>query len=486
MKITRRSLVVGGVAAAAGAALATKRAFAADAEYDAIIIGAGLAGLNAAITLREAGLSVLVLEGGARAGGRVMTAYDMDDRIELGGVQIGPTYARVRDMAGRLGVELAPGAHINAPYSFVLDGKLIPAKQWADSPLNPLQGAERTIAPHVLGSHFIEARNPFTALDDWLKPESKRYDLSWLEWLTQQGASETARKLISVGQGNTDLATLSVLRSLQESTYAKLNAQLAKAGASDKDSFQRSGLTSSHVVGGSTLLTKAMAASVGDRLRLQHKVVSIDLQKGGGEVACANGKRFRGKRVIAAVPFTLLRDIRITPSLVGEQADAVARMTYGDTNQVWLRVKAPYWDDDGIDASMWSDGPFTLIRQQLEYDGKRELMSCLSFGMNAKKIDQMSPADRGRAAIRYIEQVRPATKGKLEFIGAQSWGLSPLERGCSYGLQPGHAWAWANAMITPHRGLHFAGEHTRRLEIGMEAAMESGERAALEVAVALG
>ena len=36
-------------------------------------------------------------------------------------------------------------------------------------------------------------------------------------------------------------------------------------------------------------------------------------------------------------------------------------------------------------------------------------------------------------------------------------------------------------MIRPHRRLHFAGEHTRRLEIGMEAAMESGERAALEI-----
>jgi monoamine oxidase len=29
--------------------------------------------------------------------------------------------------------------------------------------------------------------------------------------------------------------------------------------------------------------------------------------------------------------------------------------------------------------------------------------------------------------------------------------------------------------------LHFAGEHTRRLEIGMESAMESGERAAFEI-----
>jgi monoamine oxidase len=36
-------------------------------------------------------------------------------------------------------------------------------------------------------------------------------------------------------------------------------------------------------------------------------------------------------------------------------------------------------------------------------------------------------------------------------------------------------------MIQPHERLHFAGEHTRRLEVGMESAMESGERAALEI-----
>jgi len=40
-------------------------------------------------------------------------------------------------------------------------------------------------------------------------------------------------------------------------------------------------------------------------------------------------------------------------------------------------------------------------------------------------------------------------------------------------------------MIRPHHELHFAGEHARRLEVGMEAAVESGERAALEILQAL-
>jgi monoamine oxidase len=46
---------------------------------------------------------------------------------------------------------------------------------------------------------------------------------------------------------------------------------------------------------------------------------------------------------------------------------------------------------------------------------------------------------------------------------------------------PGQITAFGREMILPHGRLHFAGEHTRRLDYGMEAAMESGERAALEI-----
>ncbi len=46
---------------------------------------------------------------------------------------------------------------------------------------------------------------------------------------------------------------------------------------------------------------------------------------------------------------------------------------------------------------------------------------------------------------------------------------------------PGQVTKFARDMIIPHGRLHFAGEHTRRLDYGMEAAMESGERAAFEI-----
>jgi monoamine oxidase len=131
---------------------------------------------------------------------------------------------------------------------------------------------------------------------------------------------------------------------------------------------------------------------------------------------------------------------------------------------------------------MWTDGPFNLIRQQLEYDGSRELISALSFSDNAMKLDAMPHAERGRFAIAEIERIRPSTRGKLEFVGAHSWVQAEGARGCSFQMNPGRAFDWAQEMIKPHQRLWFAGEHLRRLEVGMEAAMESGERAARGIA----
>lgn len=477
--LSRRRFIA---ATGAAAATAATRGWAADSGHDVVIVGAGLAGLHAAMLLAELGTRVLVLESEPRPGGRCLTMDGWHLAPDLGGAQIGRDYARVLDTARRLGVGLGPGAHVNAPYSFVVGDTLIPAKDWARSPLNRTVGAEREIPPHALGGFYVEARTPFTTLDGWLQPEARAYDLSLAEWLVRQGASEPARQIIRISQGR-PLERLSVLRMMQEATRAKIGlARIDPEAMRGKDQYERAALTSQHVIGGTSRLTEAMAASLGDRLRTGQRVRSVEMDRRGVTVRGGDGRRYRARFAIAAVPFTVLRHIDIRPGLRGTQADAVRRMPYGNQSQVWLRVRAPYWEQDGIEASMWTDGPFNLIRQQIESDGARELVSALAFSDNAVRLDAMPPAERGRFAIAEIERVRPATRGKLEFIGAHSWLQAEGARGCSFQLEPGRAFDWAQQMIAPHGRLWFAGEHLRRLEVGMEAAMESGERAARAIA----
>ncbi|MFO1427550.1 MAG: NAD(P)/FAD-dependent oxidoreductase [Steroidobacteraceae bacterium] len=477
----RRRFLITGSAALAG--LGTSwRASAREAEFDVAIVGAGLAGLNAAMILADLGANVVVLEATQRVGGRVHTADRWHLQPDLGGVQIGRDYARVLDVAHRLGVKLGPGAHVNAPYSFVVGDTLVPARDWERSPLNRTEGAERVVPPHALGGYFIEQRNPLRSLDAWLTDAAAEYDISVAQWLARQGASAEALRIIRVSQGR-PLEDLSLLRMLQEASRGKFSvATTPPELLAGKDQYERGAVMSQHVVGGTSRLVEAMAATLGTRVRRGRQVTAIELDDGRCALHCADGSRLRARFAIAAVPVTVLREIAVTPGLRGAQGDAVRRMPYGNQSQVWLRVREPYWEKDGIEASMWTDGAFNLIRQQIESDGRRELISALAFSEQSRRLDAMPLAERGRFAIAEIERIRPATRGQLEFVGAHSWEQSPFERGCSFQMVPGRALAWARSMGRPHLSLHFAGEHLRTLEVGMEGAMESGERAAREVA----
>lgn len=475
----RRFLAAGAAATVLGP---TPRGLRAAERTDVTVVGAGLAGLNAAMILAELGARLIVLEADTRVGGRCLTQEQWFGHPDLGGAQIGQDYARVLDVAHRLGVRLGPGAHINAPYSFVLGGEIVAAARWPVSPLNRLVGEERAVAPHALLAHYVEKRAPFDKADGWLRPEAARYDVSLAQWLTAQGASPEARRIIRESQG-VPLEQLSVLRMMQEAARARIALGAVPQG--NKDAYERVGPSALHVVGGTSRLTEAMAATLGDRLRLGQRVEAIELTAEGCMLRCSSGLRCLASFALVAVPFSVLRTVAIAPPLRGDQADAVARMPYGSQSQVWLRVKAPYWDKDGIEASMWTDGPFTLIRQQIEPDGTRELLSALAFSEKARRLDALPEVERGRFAIAEIGRIRPAARGLLEFIGAHSWEQAPYSRGCSHQYVPGRVMAWQQAMAQPHGRLHFAGEHLRRTEIGMEAAMESGERAALEIALRL-
>ncbi len=435
-RLSRRHFVAAAGATAASLSL-SPRAHAAAGRYDVAIVGAGLAGLNAALILTELGAKVIVLEADTRTGGRCLTMDRWPLHPDLGGAQIGRSYARVLDTARKLQVKLGPGAHINAPYSFVLNDTLIAAKDWAASPLNRTVGNERVVPPHALGGIFVEGRTPFTSLDGWLQPEAVVYDISLAEWLRRQGASPEAQRIIHESQGR-PLADLNVLRMMQEATNARIGmSTIDPKELAGKDSYERAGVTSKHVIGGTSRLLDAMVASLGASVRTGKHVRSIDLGDGACEIRCADGTRVRSRFALAAIPFTVLRQIDITPSLRGNQADAVRRMPYGNQSQVWLRVKKPYWEMDGIEASMWTDGAFNLIRQQIESDGARELMSVLAFSDKSVKLDAMAPAERGRFAIAEIERIRPSTRGLFEYVGAHSWELAPYQRGCSHQFVPG-------------------------------------------------
>jgi thioredoxin reductase (NADPH) len=73
--------------------------------YDVIIIGAGPAGMGAAIYAKRAGLECVVLDQSPISGGQVLTTYEVDNYLGLPGLSGGDLSDKFREHADKLGVE---------------------------------------------------------------------------------------------------------------------------------------------------------------------------------------------------------------------------------------------------------------------------------------------------------------------------------------------------------------------------------------------
>ena len=96
--------------------------------------------------------------------------------------------------------------------------------------------------------------------------------------------------------------------------------------------------------------------------------------------------------------------------------------------------------------------------------------------------NSLTPGQLRAAVVAEYERLRPAAKGQLEPGYIHNWATYPYTRGHIAYFRPGDMTRYGDLIGRPVGALHFAGEHLRRTEVGMEAAMETGERAALEVA----
>jgi monoamine oxidase len=79
-----------------------------DTAVDAVVVGAGLAGLTAARKLDAAGASVAVIEARDRVGGRMMAGSVAGTTLEMGGQWIGPKQRRIIALADEVSVETFP------------------------------------------------------------------------------------------------------------------------------------------------------------------------------------------------------------------------------------------------------------------------------------------------------------------------------------------------------------------------------------------
>ncbi len=483
MALNRRQILKSGAAAAGLGVL--PRPVRTRETADIIVIGAGLSGLTAAWMFTEAGFKVIVLEGANRLGGRVFTADHVETRPELGASQVGPSYARVLDAIDRLDIDVVTEDRDVMPFSNHLFGELIRGDDWAASPLNQTVGTERELPPVEFASSYLRRLNPLTDPDDWLDPRFAGFDMSLGQLLSREGVSPAGMHLAELSVYSKDLWSASLLSQWQELTRGQLEARFTHRqlpGEPEPDPGKPW-----NIRGGTSRLVEAIAGQLRDPVRLGMTATAIEMGDDGVEVRCLNGSRFHGRYAVSAIPFTTLRLLRFSPSPKGALNEAIQTLPYAQTTRAFCVVKEPFWHDDGFEPSLFSDSAVRMFWVLDNHKGAGEYRAVIVLvGGAAMRLDTMPAEDVPDFLLSELARIRPASKGKVDILTWHSWERTRLVRGCRHMFAPGQVTRFAKRMIEPFERLHFAGEHTRRSDYGMEAAMESGERAAVEVLERLG
>jgi monoamine oxidase len=480
MPITRREFVARGAVAVAGLAGAGCASRAADARAPGparvVVAGAGLAGLVAAYELVRRGHQVTVLEARDRPGGRVHTLRDgWDDGLhaEAGAVFVPGDHFHTVGYARELGVPLVPvPVRRGGGERYFVRGRAVtvaPGRR-AEWPL-ALRPDEAGRAPGALLARYLDPllerlgdpRHPA-----WPGEAALALDgMSLAELLRSQGASGAAVELVRLGyldewgDGVERCSALFLLRDRALRGQGEIH----------------------RVEGGTDRLPHAFAARLGARIRYGAAVRAIEHGPAGVRVAYERGgvpQAAVGDYVVCALPFPVLRTVRVSPELSPGKRRAVDGLRTTSVTRVYLQMRERCWDAAG--AAVPTDLPIMhAVDATAGQPGRRGILEAFITGPNARRVAGMDAEARVRFALEQARRVHAGAARAFEHGASVCWDADPWALGDYAWFAPGEMRAFLPHLAPPEGRIHFAGDHTSAWPGWMQGALASGIRAADEV-----
>lgn len=456
-------------------------------ERDFCIVGAGFAGLTAALRLTQAGHSVMVVEARDRIGGKVWTKY-LDDGtpIDLGGTFLGPTQDRIYALLKELDLEITP-TPIHGDSQLVYKGKYYRyADDAPDVDSQSLAGVWQTLQKLSKMSLEVPSQEP------WSSPKAKEWDAISLgqflndPMLNLNEPTLALLRLLFISLFTVEPSEISLLYVLFQIAASgnDIELQMKVDGGADQDMLK----------GGMIKVAERMREKIDaeqsntlDSWLLLSSPVSAIAQDAVGVTVFSELAMIKAKRVVVAVPPNLASEIRYEPALPATRMELLKKMPAGRCIKFITVYDRPFWREMGMSGEVTVlDDYIQLVLDTSPPDRSVGVLMSFAFSNEAKELAELPDQERYTHVITTVTKNFGPKAAKPIHYFEHDWYQDKWTRGCHVAhLAPGVMTSYGQAIRESFARIHWATSESSPLWNGnIDGAIRAGEFVANELLAA--